>query len=109
MDLRNVLAGPDIHEGLARFRNTPGGILVDVRTPEEYAQGHLPGSLNIPLQNITQVEELVKDRDKPLFVYCHSGTRSRRAAGFFRKIGYEQVDDLGGIVQYSGELEKSDK
>ena len=106
MNLKEMLMGNDMHEALQVYRNTPGAVLVDVRTPEEYAQGHIPGSVNIPLQNIIRVEQLVEQKDTPLFVYCHSGARSRRAAGFFRKIGYENVRDIGGIATYSGQLER---
>lgn len=91
---------------LEAFRAAPGAVLVDVRTSEEYAQGHIPGSVNIPLQNIIRVEQLVVDKEAPMFVYCHSGARSRRATGFLQKIGYENVRNIGGIASYSGKLEK---
>lgn len=105
MDLKQMLQGSDIQAGMEQFRNTPGAVLVDVRTPEEYARGHIPGSINIPLQNILEIENAVPDQQTPLFVYCLSGGRSRRAAAFFGRQGYEQVCNIGGISGYSGELE----
>ena len=106
MGLKNLLMGPDINRGAEEFRNTPGAVLIDVRTPQEYADGHIPGSINVPLQAIVQVEEAVPELDTPLFVYCLSGARSRRAAAFFEKLGYSDVRNIGGISAYSGELEK---
>ena len=96
--------GPDINRGVEEFRGTPGAVLVDVRTPQEYAEGHIPGSINVPLQAIIKVEEAVPDKAVPIFVYCLSGARSRRAAAFFGKLGYMDVRNIGGISAYSGEL-----
>jgi len=106
MNLKQLFMGADLQTGVEQFRNTPGAVLVDVRTPEEYAQGHLPGSINIPIQNIIRVEQILPDKEPPLFVYCQSGARSRRAAAFLEKLGYESVSNLGGISGYSGELER---
>ena len=106
MGLKNLLTGPDINRGAEEFRNTPGAVLIDVRTPQEYAEGHLPGSINVPLQAIIKVEEAVPELDTPVFVYCLSGARSRRAAAFFEKLGYSDVRNIGGIAAYSGELAK---
>lgn len=106
MNLKQLFMGADLQTGVEQFRNTPGAVLVDVRTPEEYAQGHLPGSINIPIQNIIRVEQILPDKEPPLFVYCQSGARSRRAAAFLEKLGYESVCNLGGISGYSGELER---
>ena len=105
MNLKQLFRGTDIHTGLEQFRNTPGAVLLDVRTPEEYAQGHLPGSINLPLQNIFRVTEEVPEQGTPVFLYCHSGARSRRAAAFLEKLGYENVCNLGGISGYSGKLD----
>lgn len=105
MNLKQLFRGTDIHAGLEQFRNTPGAVLLDVRTPEEYAQGHLPGSINLPLQNIFRIAEEVPEQDTPVFLYCHSGARSRRAAAFLEKLGYENVCNLGGISGYSGKLD----
>ena len=78
MGFLNFLRRPDINEGLVQFERTPGAVLLDVRTRQEYAQGHLPGSRNVPLDELEQAE--LPDRDAPLFVYCLSGGRSARAA-----------------------------
>ena len=65
-----------MNDGVEQARQTPGALLLDVRTPEEYAAGHVPGSRNIPLDCVGQAE---LDREAPLFVYCRSGARSGQA------------------------------
>ena len=96
----------DLEQGLAEFERTPGAVLVDVRTPEEYAGGHVAGSRNLPLQTIMNVEEEIPDLDTHVFLYCQSGGRSRRAAAFMEKIGYANVKNIGGLAGYNGPLEK---
>ena len=91
-----------IEEGLEQFKETPGAILVDVRSVDEYEEGHLPNSVNMPLNRLAAIS---LPKETPLFVYCLSGARSRRAADFLRKTGYDVVN-IGGIVDYSGELVK---
>lgn len=104
MGLKEMLTGTDIRRGLQEYRETPGAVLVDVRTADEYAKGHIPGSIHV--QNIIAIEQAVPDKTAKVYVYCLSGARSRRAANFFRKIGYQNVSDIGGIAGYSGELER---
>jgi rhodanese-related sulfurtransferase len=81
-------------------------ILIDVRTPEEYEAGHIPGSLNIPLDT---VEEEVIDRyppeDHQVMVYCRSGARSAQAAAILAEQGYDPVYDLGGILDWPYTIE----
>ena len=96
--------GPDLDQGLQQFRQTPGGVLLDVRTRQEYSQGHLPQSRNLPLDQILQVPVLFPDQDTPLFVYCLSGARSARATAVLQRMGYQNVTDLGGIHGYRGEV-----
>ncbi len=71
-------------------------VLVDVRTPEEFRTGHIPGALNIDVQVIAQrLDELPKN--KPIVLYCRSGNRSNIAARMLLRAGYSDVYDLGGI------------
>jgi len=106
MGLFDNLIGPDLRQGLAEYEKTPGAVLLDVRTPEEYAGGHVAGSRNLPLQAIVNVEDEIPEKDTPVFVYCQSGGRSRRAAAFMEKIGYTNVKNIGGLAGYNGPLEK---
>ena len=68
----------DIKQGLLDFKAVEGAVLLDVRTAEEYRQGHIPGSINISLQTIDKVLLEISNKETPLFVYCYSGSRSVR-------------------------------
>ena len=78
----------------------------DVRTPQEYQEGHIPESKNVPLQQLNNVVSVVKNTEIPLFVYCYSGARSRQATGMLQRMGYSKVNNIGGIAAYSGKVEK---
>ena len=79
--------------------------IVDVRTEEEYQQGHIKGAINIPLHAIdgTVVAKL-KDYDQMILVYCESGNRSIQASAKFASLGYTNVYEIGGLDEYDGEL-----
>ena len=96
----------DINRDVEQFRQTPGAMLLDVRGADEYAEGHIPGSVNIPLQVLPTGKGLPEDLETPLFVYCRSGGRSRRAAAFLEKAGYEHVKNIGGIMNWQGQIER---
>ena len=83
-----------------RAKNTPGARIIDVRTEEEYAAGHLPEAENIPLDTLGAAQF---GKGEKLFVYCHSGARSGRAAAYLKKAGADAVD-MGGIAGYKGEI-----
>ena len=95
----------DINQGVKDYHNTPGAILLDVRTPQEYREGHIPDSKNVPLQRLDKLEELTENKDTILYVYCHSGARSRQATSFLQYMGYTNVHNIGGITAYSGKVE----
>ena len=96
---------PDINRGIADCRNTEGAVLLDVRTPQEYREGHIPGSINIPLQQLDKAIDAYENKAVPLFVYCHSGARSRQAAAVLQSMGYTNVTNIGGVAAYSGKVE----
>lgn len=81
-------------------------VLVDVRSPEEFQTGHLPHAINIPLDRIPDLPQFTVSMDFPIYVYCQSGNRSKKAKKAFEKLGYTTVIDLGGIKNYQGKLEK---
>ena len=81
--------------------------LIDVRTPEEYRSGHIPGSRNIPLDRINEIDKAVPDRDAKLFVHCLSGARSASACAYLVRMGYTNVFNIGGIAQWSGRIESA--
>ena len=78
---------------------------MDVRTPEEYKDGHIPGSHNIPLQQLDKIDAIVENKDAVLYVYCHSGARSRQATALLQHMGYRHVNNIGGIAAYRGKVE----
>jgi rhodanese-related sulfurtransferase len=93
-------------ERLNEFYAQVNAILIDVRQPDEYAQGHIPGARSVPLQKLRDFSLEVTDPDTPIYVYCLSGGRSARAVRALRGVGFTAVTDLGGINAYTGELEK---
>lgn len=84
-----------------------GYIILDVRTDEEYAEGHIPGAILIPHDDIAnQAEETLADKDQLILVYCRSGNRSRQAAEALAELGYTNVVDFGGINDWPYEIER---
>lgn len=106
MGLFHFLKGPNFDQEIENYRRTKGAVLLDVRTPAEYAQGRVPGSRNLPLQELHKVDKIIKDRNTPVYVYCQSGARSRQSAILLKQMGYTDVSDLGGIVSYHGKVER---
>lgn len=92
----------DINEAVAALCGEPGAVLADVRTPEEYAGGHIPGSVNWPLERLPVTDI---DAEGVIYTYCHSGARSARAAAWLQSAGRDAVS-IGGILQWTGPLEK---
>ena len=83
----------------ARKMVAQGAQLVDVRTPAEFGQGAIPGSKNVPLQNIHMAEQHL-DKSKPVIVYCASGMRSNQAGAMLTQMGFAAVHNLGSINKY---------
>lgn len=106
MGLFDFLKGPDIDQGVEEFDRTAGAVLVDVRSPQEYRQGHIPGAVNVPLQDLGRVSAVAPDKATPLFVYCQSGGRSAQATGQLERADYTAVKNIGGIAGYSGKVER---
>lgn len=96
----------DINKGVAEYQATPGALLVDVRTPDEYAAGHISGSINIPLASLPARCDALGGLDTPLFVHCLSGGRSGQAVSFLKRAGFTNVKNIGGINAWHGKVEK---
>lgn len=96
----------DINNGISEFKNTYNAVLLDVRTKEEYREGHVAGSKNIEVGNINSIISLIKNMETPLFVYCHSGSRSSIAVNALKSLGYTNVKNIGGISSYTGAIER---
>lgn len=105
MGIFDFFKQPDINQGVQEYKNAAGAVLLDVRTPQEYREGHIPGSQNMPLQQLDKVEEVTENKDTVLYVYCRSGARSRQAVSLLQAMGYTNVHNIGGIAAYSGKVE----
>ena len=82
-------------------------IILDVRTQEEYADGHIPGAICVPNETIgTEPPVELPDKEEKILVYCRSGNRSRQAAAKLAAMGYSNIVEFGGIMDWNGEIEK---
>ena len=83
-----------------------GYIILDVRTQEEYDQGHIPGAILIPDTEVeVTAEEVLTDKDQLLLVYCRSGRRSKLASEILVELGYTNIKEFGGIIDWPFEVE----
>ena len=81
-------------------------IILDTRTQEEYEQGHIPGAILIPHDQIKDLAEgLLPDKDQLILVYCRSGRRSKLAAQDLLSLGYTNIKEFGGIIDWPYEVE----
>ena len=82
-------------------------IILDTREQDEFDEGHIPGAILIPYTEIeNKAIELIPDKDKLILVYCRSGRRSKIAAEALSKLGYTNVKEFGGIIDWPYEVEK---
>ena len=108
MGFFDFLKPSDINRRLEEYDAAPDAVLLDVRTAQEYMEGHIPCSENVPLQDIDEIHHIA-GKDTPLFVYCHSGARSSEAASRLREMGYTCVMNIGGICSYLGRVERGER
>ena len=82
-------------------------IILDVRRADEYAEGHIPGAINVA-NEVIGTEEIpeLPDKSQLILVYCRSGRRSKEASEKLVKLGYTNIVEFGGIQDYEGEIEK---
>lgn len=84
-----------------------GAYLLDVRTPQEFAEGHIPGATLIPVNELAhRLRELPQDKTQPILVYCRSGSRSSRAAQLLYQSGRKDVYNLSGGIQAWAQAQK---
>ena len=95
----------DMNEAQTLMVSEEDHIILDVRTAQEFAQGHIPDAINIDNETIA-ADELpqLPDKDQLILVYCRSGNRSRQAAEKLVKLGYTNVVEFGGIIDWPGEI-----
>ena len=94
-------------EAVKMMRDEKDYIILDVRRPDEFAEGHIPGAINVPNEEIgtTEIAEL-PDKSQLILVYCRSGRRSKEASEKLVKLGYTNIVEFGGILDWKGEIEK---
>lgn len=93
-------------EGLARMESDENYILLDVRRADEFETGHIPGAVNLPNEEIgTEEIPSLPDKAQTIYIYCRSGNRSKQAADKLLALGYTNLIEFGGIIDYTGELE----
>ena len=84
-----------------------GYVILDARTQEEYDQGHIPGAIVISHEEIMEkAEDVLTDKDQLILVYCRSGRRSKIAAEALAELGYTNIREFGGIIDWPYEVEK---
>ena len=94
-------------EAKALMDSESGYIIIDARTQEEYDQGHIPGAILIPEYEIAdRAEKELLDKNQLILVYCRSGRRSKIAAGELVKLGYTNIKEFGGIIDWEYEIVK---
>ena len=82
-------------------------IILDVRTQAEYNQGHIPNAICIPNETIDEnVVNKLPDKNQMILVYCRSGNRSKQAAEKLKKLGYTNLIEFGGIIDWKGKIER---
>lgn len=91
-------------QAMENIKNDDSIRLVDVRSPKEYRDGHIPGSISIPLDQLNRIEQLIPDKNATIYAYCHSGSRSGMAVAAMGRMGYTKATNIGGIMSYRGQL-----
>lgn len=82
-------------------------IILDVRRADEFAEGHIPGAINVANESIGAAAPAeLPDKDQLIYVYCRSGNRSKQAAEKLAALGYTNIIEFGGIIDWTGEIEK---
>ena len=96
-------------EAAKMMKDEKNYIILDVRRPDEYADGHIPGAINVPNEEIgtKEIAEL-PDKSQLILVYCRSGRRSKEAAEKLVKLGYTSIAEFGGILDWKGEVLSED-
>lgn len=92
-------------EAITMMEQEKGYIILDVRRPDEYEAGHIPNAINVPNETIgeSDIPEL-PDKEQLIMVYCRSGRRSKEAAKKLVRLGYTNIVEFGGILDWTGEI-----
>lgn len=89
------------------FQEKGDYLIVDVRRADEFTEGHIPGAINIANEDIASAEPTeLSDKEQVIYVYCRSGNRSKQASAKLAAMGYTNIVEFGGILDWTGEVEK---
>jgi len=101
----NTYRSITMDEAVTMMEQENGYIILDVRRPDEFAAGHIPNAINVPNESIG-TDEIAKlpDKDQLIMVYCRSGRRSKEASKKLVKLGYTNIVEFGGILDWKGEV-----
>ena len=92
-------------EAIAMMEAEKDYLIVDVRSYEEFAQGHIPGALNVPNESIgTEPPLLLPDKEQLIMIYCRSGNRSKQASQKLADMGYSNIVEFVGIMDWPGDI-----
>ena len=109
MGILDFLKGPDINEVMLKYHQLKYAVIVDLRDEEDFSKGRIPGSINVPLNNIGKVIYEVEDRNVPVFVCGWYLGDCKKGASALRSLGYSSVTILGECERYTGEIEKDEE
>ena len=100
----NTYRSITMDEAVDMMAKETGYIILDVRRPDEFAAGHIPNAINVPNESIgtSEIPEL-PDKNQLILVYCRSGRRSKEASEKLVKLGYTNIVEFGGILDWKGE------
>lgn len=99
----------EINEGIQEYQKNEEALLIDVRSKAEYLNGHIEEAILLPLDEIDQnAAQVLNDKNQVIFVYCRSGNRSQQAAQKLVDLGYTHIIEIGGIIDYDGEIVKGE-
>ena len=96
-----------LEEAKQLMKDEEGYIILDVRTKEEFAEGHIPGAICVPNETISgEMPEELPEQEQLILVYCRSGNRSKQASKKLAELGYTNIKEIGGIIDWDGEIER---
>ena len=104
-DKANTYRQITMDDAVSMMAEESGYIILDVRRPDEFAAGHIPGAINVPNEIIgtSEIPEL-PEKDQLIMVYCRSGRRSKEASEKLVKLGYTNIVEFGGINDWKGDI-----
>ena len=95
----------EMNNGVKAYQNDINAILLDVRRKDEYESGHVPNAIQYANEDIDiKITNVLKDKNQNVYVYSRSGRRSKQAAQKLVDLGYKNIIEIGGILDYKGEL-----